>query len=186
MRDFKKFKRIDNMKSHNDGNRTLFESIAFPEVETTLKDWISLNIEKYVLIGDVALSFYIKPRTTQDIDVLFLMNEDIPQNLNGFKKSRAHAFLHTQTHVEVEVLTPDFLNISFELAEKIIETSIINDNIKIASPSGLVASKLNRFSLQDKADIEQLLLTQNINMSQFPLTENQLKNYKEMINYIKK
>jgi hypothetical protein len=169
--------RVDKMKVPNNGSRTLFESVVYPEVIDALEDWIELNVNNCVLIGGVALSYYVVPRMTQDVDMLFLSKTDIPLTLIGFKRTRSGAFQHNKTHVEIEVLTPQFINLRKDLAEKIFNTAIKKDNIYIASPEGLIASKLGRFNYQDRADIQNLLLSQNIDLSNFNLTEEELEKF---------
>lgn len=171
--------RIDLMKTTNDGTRSLFESIMVPEVAHTIKKWSALNI-KSVLIGGLALSYHNIPRYTQDIDILFLSKTDAPQQLKGFKKIRPHSFQCNDTHVEIELLDPDFLNISTDLVKEVFNTAVRIDGVLIASPSGLVALKLQRFSRQDQADVESLKQCHNIDLSQFTLTTDQVKKYESI------
>jgi hypothetical protein len=160
----------------NDGNRSLFESIMLPEVIRALRDW-EKETTNSVLIGGVALSYYIKPRATQDIDVLYASDTDIPEFVQGFKKNRPHAFMHLKTQVEVEVVTPTHINVPASIINKIMETSILSNGIKVASASGLVALKLFRLNIQDKADIVALILAAPIDISGFGLTQNQIDKY---------
>jgi hypothetical protein len=157
-------------QTENKGNRSLLASMLVPELVTVLKAWSALKNEG-VLIGGAALSFYVKPRVTQDLDFLFLSEAQLPQPPDGFKKIRAHAFEHVATGVEVEILTPEFLKASKSLIQHVMDTAITNSGVKIASPSALIALKLNRLSFQDKADIEALLDSNNIiDVSLFHLT----------------
>ena len=172
--------RIDLMKSINDGTRSLFESIMVPEVEHALKKWSKLNINS-VLIGGLALSYYNVPRYTQDIDILFLSKNDVPFKLDGFKKIRNHSFQCNDTHVEIELLDSDFLNISNNLVKEIFKTSIKKDDMLIASPSGLVALKLQRFSRQDQADIEVLSKNHKIDLKNYTLTKDHIEKYESII-----
>jgi hypothetical protein len=186
MKDFNTFKKLKNVKLRNiekmnfvnDGNRSLSESVVIHEVLNALEDFKSNNILNCVLIGGVALSFYVKPRATMDVDFLFLSYEDIPDRINKFKRHRKGAFQHNKTHVEVEVVTPQSINLPFHIAETIFNTSIIIDNIKIASPSGLVASKLFRFNRQDQADIDALIECSKIDLEPFNLPDEQLEKFK--------
>jgi hypothetical protein len=147
-----------------------------------MKDWNKNSINKCILIGGVALSYYVKPRTTQDIDVLFLYKEDIPNEINKFKRTRNGAFQHNKTHVEVEVVTPNMINIPFNVAQKIFDTSLKNNNqISIASPSGLVVSKLFRFNFIDMGDIQNLILSHQIDISEFELEQH----YIDRFNFVK-
>ena len=155
----------------NDGSRSILESILYPEVALAFDDWKIFNIKNCVLIGGIALSFYVKPRTTQDVDILFIERDDIPDSLNKFKRTRLGAFQHNKTHVEIEVLVPESINTSKELVNKVFDTSINVDGINVASPSGLVALKLGRFNRQDQADIENLLSCCEIDLTCFNLSD---------------
>jgi len=146
----------------NDGNRTLLESVLVPEVAEALEEWINNSRSNGVLIGGLALSFYVKPRTTQDIDILFLTPGDIPTKVLGFKRTRKGAFQHNKTHAEIEVVVPATINISEQLAQKIFATAIEHDGIKIASPAGIVATKLGRSIIRDEADIVDLIKTKRV------------------------
>jgi hypothetical protein len=141
----------------NDGFRTLYESIIYPEVEETLNDWKKYNNNDCVLIGGLAYSYYLKPRPTQDIDLIFLSEEDIPETVYKFKRTRPHGFKHTKTHVEVEVLSPNFLKKSEKLFKKVFNDANFIDGIKVASPISLIALKLARFKKQDQSDIDELI-----------------------------
>jgi hypothetical protein len=160
----------------NDGSRSLVESILVPEVAKAIHDWKRSAGKIGVLIGGLALSFYVKPRHTTDGDFLFLAADDIPSQVPGFKRTRPGAFLHKETHVEIEVLVPQAINMTKELAQKIADTAVEKDGYKIASREGLVAAKLQRFKLQDRADINALLLLGPIDLSRFPLSDKQLAN----------
>ena len=153
-----KLRDLKKMIDINDGSRTLLESIIVPELISVLKD---LKTEKVggVLIGGLALSYYVKPRYTSDIDLLFFSEDDIPSEIEGFKHNREHAFTHKETHVEVEVVTPKYLSIPNDIVKFVTDNAKIVDGIKIASKEGLILLKLQRKSLQDLADIEHLLKT---------------------------
>ena len=71
---------------------------------------------------------------------------------------------------------------SSELAQKIIETAIQQNDIKVASREGLIASKLARFKLQDRTDISELLKLGDVDLSSFPLNQNQKVNFQIALN----
>jgi hypothetical protein len=100
-----------------------------------------------------------------------LSDSEIPASVPGFKKARAHRFRDVETHIEVEIVTPEFVNTSEKLFSQVIATCVVSDEIKIASPSGIVALKLGRFSLQDQADIVQLINHFEINVTGFDLDD---------------
>jgi hypothetical protein len=74
------------MQTINDGTRSLIESIMMPEVITALRNWAKAKAPS-VLIGALALSYYVKPRFTQDIDFLFAKDADVPDSVPGFTRS---------------------------------------------------------------------------------------------------
>lgn len=167
------------MTGANDGTRTLLESILPNEVLAALNDW-KKQVETPVLIGGLALSYYVKPRYTQDIDYLFLEPDAIPAEVPGFKRVRPHAFVHKETHVEIEVLTPDTVNVSRELAEKVEDSATVSDGVRIASPAGLVALKLQRATMKDQGDIVELIKTGQVDMDGWPISEDQLVLYRHL------
>jgi len=162
----------------NDGTRTLSESIVVWEVGVAFDDFVkATKDEHFVLIGGLALSFYVKPRTTTDVDVLFLSDGDIPASLDKFNH-HSGAFEHKMTGVEVEVLSPTAINLPQHIAEHIFATARKVDGVKIASPAGLVVSKLGRFNRQDQADIESLLKYEKFNIDEYhvpPLWEERFR-----------
>ena len=162
----------------NNGTRSLLESILSNEVSQAITDWKKFANQHGVLIGGLALSYYVKPRFTSDGDFLYLASPDIPTEVENFKRTRNGAFMHKPTHVEIEVLTPQSINMSDELARKIVSTAIERDGFKIASREGLIAAKLGRFKLQDRADISSLLQLGKVNLDDFPLTDLQKQNFK--------
>lgn len=173
--------------SINDGTRTLFESILVNELVEVAKDWIENSPNKGVLIGGMALSYYVKPRSTSDLNIIFLNESDIPKDVLKFKRTRKHAFMHKKTHAEVEVLTPEFLKIDKKLVSEVIKTAEFHDGIKVASKEGLIATKLGRFHLQDQADIENLMTNFNITkLNGFTLNDKEKKNWEYMLEYINK
>lgn len=170
------------MNGPNDGTRTLFESVLPNEILVALRDW-SQKVSEPVLIGGIALSYYTKPRATDDLDYLFLSDERIPPKVTKFKRVRDHAFHHEKTHVEIEVLTPSFLGISEDLVKQVYATAKVSDKVLVASPEGLVALKLQRGELQDYADIVALLKVLEINLNDWMdhLTDEQTKKFEELV-----
>jgi len=173
-------RKLTKMQNINDGNRSLFESILPIEIITALEDWKKSKIDA-VLVGGVALSFYVKPRMTQDIDFLFEKDSEIPETIPGFKKIRKHSFQHYNTHVEIKTLSPEFLSQSNITVTKVFETSIISNGIKIASPSGLIAMKLGRLTMQDKADIMELIKNNSIDLTGFGLSQDKIEKYLNLV-----
>lgn len=169
---------LTKTRTINFGNRSLMQSVLYPEVVAALEQlrqngWPPTG----VLIGGIALSFHVKPRATQDIDLLFLTPDAIPDAMEGFRRHRSNAFEHLQTGVEVEVVSPATINIGMGLARAVFDAAVVTNGIRVASPSGLVALKLQRLHAIDEADIVQLTQTGLIDLAAFPLTDVQLAAY---------
>lgn len=158
--------------------RTLLESVLVPEIASALDSWKNNTSDindKWMLIGGTMMGYYVRPRMTTDVDVIFMEEEDIPQKVTGFKRSRAHAFTHNQTHVEVEVLTAEYLKIPKETVNYAFKTSLTTEGMRVPSVEGLVALKLCRASFQDLADIENLCSHHKINLFGWPLPKDKLE-----------
>lgn len=147
---------IHSLNRVNNGTRTLAASIVVPEVRLAFNDWVKNCDSRVMLIGGLAMSYYARPRATMDIDFMVLSG-DVPDQVKWFKKTRPHGFLHLETHVEVEVLTASFLKLSPAIFNRVVQTSQLVDGVRIPSIEGLIVLKLQRFSLQDQADIAALL-----------------------------
>jgi len=178
-------------KWKNDGIRSLYESVIPNEVLTALDDWKLHNNSNCVLIGGLALSYYTKPRYTEDIDLIFLTEEDIPEKVYKFRRNRQHSFEHIKTGVEVEVLTPKHINKGIELFKNVIDSSVKSDGIKIASPLGLIALKLFRSKTNDRDRLDIIELCKycyenniKLDISNFDLTDDEIKTFNEIKNNI--
>ena len=167
---------FSKMYSNNTGNRTLTESIVAPEITKALTDWTNKN-PNGVIVGGLALSYHAIPRMTFDIDIILPSDNDIPDSVVGFKRIRPHAYEHNKTHVEIEIVTPEFVNVPLNVFKKVKETAQFVNDMFIASPSGLVCMKLWRLSFQDKADIISLINTNNVDLTGFPNTKEQIEQY---------
>lgn len=175
-----RLREITKMRTANDGTRTLFESTMMPELTAALRDWQRAHT-KGVLIGGLALSYHVRPRMTQDLDFLFLSSSDIPEKVPGFRRTRPHAFQHNKTHVEIELVTPDFVNVPREVAQKVFDTATVSNGIRVASATGLVALKLYRLSFQDKADIVALINSGLVSdLSEFGLPSDKMVSFEKL------
>jgi hypothetical protein len=175
-----KLRDLIKMNSINDGTRTLSESIAIPEVLQALEDWKRETNQIGVLIGGCAVSYYARPRGTTDVDFLFLTSNEIPSKVKGFKRTQLGAFQHNKTHVEIEVVTPSSINLDLNLAKLVIDTAILIDGLYIASPTGLVALKLQRMKRYDEGDIAALIETGKVDLANWPISPEQYKIFKQI------
>jgi hypothetical protein len=151
-----------------------------PDIIVALKDWNNAGPE-CVLIGASALSYYVKPRMTQNIDVLMLSDNCIPDQVAGFKKINPHTFWHNEVDVEVNIVTPERVVTSPSTIQQVFATAIESDNIKIASPSGLVALKLFQNTIRAVADVVQIIKIRNVEITGFQLPTSLVERFLEIL-----
>jgi len=172
-------RKLTKMRDINRGDRSLIESIMMPEVIVALRDW-ARSTGSSVLIGALGLSYHCKPRYTQDIDFLFLKPSDVPDAVGGFSRIGS-GFQHNRTRIAVDIFTPSSIDIPRDVAEQVIVTVTLSNNIRVASASGLVALKLLRSSMQDKADIVALVNTEHVDLSGWPLPPEMLGVFEALV-----
>jgi hypothetical protein len=111
----------------------------------------------FALMGGLALNTYLKrPRATQDVDLLFKSDHAItPEEFRSekFKRHRYHALEHKDTGVEIELLTPEFLNIDSSKASQMIGRS----RNRILQPEDILDLKVEAGRLKDLGDATQLI-----------------------------
>jgi hypothetical protein len=182
-------------------NKLLLESYEKPihlsimndDVRKTFSDLSSLLKNKNcAVIGGLSVGKYTQPRSTVDIDLLTISEEeisDIEKEIKSkFRKIRDHAFEHKVTGVEVEILTPEFLKINKDLVYDAIKNSIDDNGINVVNPKYLIALKLSRAadktnikSHMDKFDIIGLLQKYGkIDISNLNLKQKEIDLYNEL------
>jgi hypothetical protein len=114
----------------------------------------------FILVGGIARRFHATPRNTGDIDILFKDENSLEKflinNTGNYKKLRGHAI--TVQGVEIDLLTPMFLQIPQEIIDYVFDTKEgIENNISIASKEGIILLKLYRLSPTDDNDIRALI-----------------------------
>jgi hypothetical protein len=174
------FRDFSKLQFANDGTRTLFESAIAPEIVYALKDWKE-QAKVGVLIGGLALSYWAKPRYTQDADMLFLQPSDVPHSIEKFKAHRKGAFEHKVTQVEIEYAHRDNIPVPQHVIDAVFKTAVDVDGIKVASKSALIALKLHRFWLKDQADIITLAALGGIDLTPFHLEKKFLDMYHDLL-----
>lgn len=162
---------------------------VIPEVAHALLKWVRSTSENTgVLIGGIALSLYTKrPRATEDVDVMFLSEDQIPEEIDGFTRNRQHAFKEKKTHVEIEVLTAQQVAIPKEIVEKVFHTAVSTCGLKVASLEGMIALKLfgslsAKRKHKDLGDVQRILEAQSapVDMDDWPLPQALRKEFSEL------
>jgi hypothetical protein len=152
-----------------------FETLELPEhVRTGLKQMVealtALNI-RFALIGGFAVGFRSQPRTTKDLDfILEIPQLTLPKLLEELRK-RDFVFDPTQTirewtqnhltQLDFHGMRIDWLKPVIPLYSHVIDRSKIEFwlgcSLPIATPEGLILTKLIGFRSRDQVDIEKLL-----------------------------
>lgn len=135
---------IRDMRVYASKVTSLDHVALIPEVQRALKDWVKLQLgdKSGVLIGGLAMSFYATPRYTEDVDLLFLHQKDVPTVVSGFKAHRKGALENKTTGVEIETVWPASIKIPQDIANKVYSTSVIHDGLRVASLEALIVLKL--------------------------------------------
>lgn len=153
--------RLRDMSVYRVAAASLSHVAIYPEVQVALEAWVALGVRS-VLIGGLAMSLYAKPRMTEDVDVLFLHDSEIPESGVGFKRVSNHSMQENKTHVVVEIVTSKTFPIPQSLVEQVFATAVPIDGMMVASREGLIALKLHgadepKRRLGDLADVARIV-----------------------------
>ncbi len=200
---FKQFLKSNPKILNENTEKPVTSSIYNDQVRKAFVDFISLiQNENFVLIGGLAVGCYGISRNTTDIDIAVLSEKNIDEIENNlkskFKRTRKHALEHKKIGVEIEFITPEFININPDIIKKIIKTARIDNidgiKIKVAKPKYLIALKLfraidskNLKSKIDQFDIQNLTnLYGKFNFDDLKLPKKLLNLYEKLMREIKK
>lgn len=121
------------------------EAAISSSVARALQRWLAATgNDGGVLIGDIALAFYSRPRFVDQIDFLYLDEASVPENVPGFKKRSPNEFVDTRTKTVVYAHFPGENWLPPELIEKVHHTAVSKGGIMLPSLHGMVALKLHR------------------------------------------
>lgn len=116
-----------------------------------------------MLVGDLAMSFYAKPRYADRIEVLYPEASSIPGGVDGFTRHHKGVFQEDRSTIEVWTLTPEPLHIPKNVVKKIFYSAyVVHDGLMVASLEGMIVLKLyasdnRRFEYQALGDIGRML-----------------------------
>ncbi len=124
-----------------DGSRSLYESTMNIHVLTALK-YLSHNDNDFVLIGNLAISYHVKPYMCKTIDILVLDKSNIhfkyfPNNINK------------RNNINLNIIDIKDIGIDNEQYYDILNTSFISNNFKIASPTSIINLILLKHNIND-------------------------------------
>jgi hypothetical protein len=128
------------------------------------------HITDYALIGGLALSSWVRPRTTRDVDLLVTVSKklnwsDVASHVEARlnkkvilqRGTRRTAIQERLGQVEVDVIGTKDFELAAEAIEHAVPVQIFDKNIKVASPEYLILLKLLPLSSQDEIDIRALM-----------------------------
>ena len=165
----------------NQGDRTLAESTLHRHLFQGLQWFVKgNNPERYVLIGELAVSFYAKPPYTAEAELLFAAEADCPLRVTGFTRVGERAIQYDESKIVVAVFSPESLALDGERVRKIfataatVATSATHAGLFIASPEGLIALKWQPPSYSPLAGIAALLTRRTIELSAWQLSAGEM------------
>jgi hypothetical protein len=186
--------RYDVSFLQEDAEKPIKSGIIGDKVKVAFEDFSKLIKSKnYSVIGGLAVGKYTLPRTTVDIDVIvpddqeiIKIKEELRQSFSG---SEFHILKHKENGIELELLTPQFIETSKTLIKDSIKTSKKDDGVNVVDVRHLIALKLGRAlnidndkSYQDKMDIRKLVRNNGVqDLSNLDLSEDKLNLYNQLV-----
>jgi hypothetical protein len=130
-------------------------------------------IGDYALIGGLALSAWIRPRTTKDIDLVVVVSERIKwADLASIIEARLHkkVAIHKGTQrtnikeklsfvsgqIEVDVINTKGFGLAGEAIKNAVIAEVFGKSVKVVAPEYLILLKLLPLTNQDAIDIKAL------------------------------
>ena len=131
-------------------------------------------ISDFAIIGGLALSAWVAPRTTQDIDLIVtaspgLNSKDLTHLVETRLCKKTHLpkmkanyaikemFSFMEDHLGVDVILTTGFPLAAEAIQKAVRIEIVGETVKLATPEYLIALKLVSLDDKDKLDIKNLL-----------------------------
>src|ERR1700690_1644250 len=131
-------------------------------------------ISDFAIIGGLALSAWVAPRTTQDIDLIVtaspgLNSKDLTHLVETRLCKKTHLpkmkanyaikemFSFMEDHLSVDVILSTGFPLAAEAIQKAVRIEIVGETVKLATPEYLIALKLVSLDDKDKLDIKNLL-----------------------------
>lgn len=130
-------------------------------------------IDDYALIGGLALSAWIRPRTTKDVDLVVVVAKnfswsDIVSVIETRLQKKIALHKGTQRmnikeklsfvtgQIEVDVISSKGFELAAEAIKKSVTAEVFGKKVKVVTPEYLILLKLLPLSHQDAVDIQAL------------------------------
>ena len=131
-------------------------------------------IRDYALIGGLALSAWLRPRTTRDVDLVVVLSKTVSwSHLVSFLETRLKKKIAMQKgsartnikeklsfvlgQIEVDVISAQGFDLAAEAVKAAVPVEVFGAQVNVATPEYLILLKLLPLSEQDAVDIKSLL-----------------------------
>lgn len=130
-------------------------------------------IDDYALIGGLALSAWVRPRTTKDVDLIVAVSKETSwSDIVSIIETRLHKRVAVQKgtqrttikeklsfvtgEIEVDVISTKGFELAAEAIKNAVVTEVFGHSVKVVAPEYLILLKLLPLSSQDAVDIKAL------------------------------
>ena len=151
------------------------KNILFEDVLKDLLRWFKNSSGEFLIIGGIAVSLLTRPRTTQDIDVLSLLDDSqwesflkdgrqfgfetrINEALNFAEKNRVLLLRHIKSGVGIDI-SFGYLPFEEESVKRKILYQIGSLKVPLPTPEDLIIMKMVAHRPQDMIDVKTILKT---------------------------
>jgi hypothetical protein len=131
-------------------------------------------ITDYALIGGLALSAWIEPRTTRDVDLVVMLSGKLTwKDIASVIRTRLHKKVIVQKgnkrtmiqeklsfmmgQIEIDVISTRGFRLAAEAIENAVPARVFDKNVNVVSSEYLILLKLLPLSAQDEIDIKALM-----------------------------
>ncbi len=149
------------------------KTILFEDVLKDLLAWLQTSSEGFLIIGGIAVSLLTRPRTTQDIDVLSLLDESqwrqflekgrqfgfdvrMKDALEFAKENRVLLLRHIKSGVNIDI-SFGWLPFEEESVQRKVFHKIGSLRIPLPTPEDLIVMKMVAHRPQDMIDVKSIL-----------------------------
>ena len=122
------------------------QAVVSPQVAEALRTWVAATDHIGVLIGDIALAFYVRPRFTDVVEMLYLEKDLVAASVTGFLRRSATELIQKRTATAVHTIFPGE-SLHSPLVTKVLDSSMTIDGLKVASLHGMISLKLHVASI---------------------------------------
>lgn len=126
------------------------QAVISPLVAQTLQKWVAATRNGGgVLIGDIALAFYARPRFVNHIETFYLDHASVPKSVSGFLRRSSSELVDKQTKTVLRTIVAAEIGLRADLATRVYDSTVSKGGMVVTSLHGLIALKLH-FALSNR------------------------------------